>query len=676
MLRLMVPLSTGILMQWYWQPELSSIIVIGGICLLFLLVFYCQTLAGRFTTISLQGFLLQCLLVITGATLCWNKDIRNKPEWFAHHNAALFQLTIEEHLVEKANSYKALATVHTIYQSDSSLKTKGKVILYFKKSDIPPSLQYGSQILVFKPLQEIKNAGNPGSFDYKRFCLFQGITHQVYLTDHDFKQLELKKIDALKHWLLEGRVAIVNIIRRYIDGKKEQGLAEALMIGYKQDLDKALVESYSNTGVVHIIAISGLHLGIIYMILLFVTKPLKKKRTQWLRFTIIIIGLWSFTLLAGAQPSVLRSSLMFSCMALSTLLNRRAIIFNTLALSAFILLCINPFYLWDVGFQLSYCAVLSILLFFRPVYNWFYFPNKLIDYIWQLAAVSIAAQVLTLPLSLFHFHQFPLLFLLANLVAVPLATFILIGSILLCVICFFEPAAQLIGYILSFVIRLMNVHVERLDHVSFAVWNGISLTPIQTVILYVLIASVFLWLIERQKQAIWAVLCSALLFIAFRSYTFIVSGRQKQIIVYNVPKLQAIDVVFGRKVSFIGDPLLLQDEFLYNFHIRPSRILHRLDNNDSAAVSKSFTINNKRILIIDGATGFKSIAPKPTIDLLVLSGNPRLYISEAASSFNIHQIVIDGSVPAWKAKLWKADAERLGISCHHVVEKGAFVMKL
>src|SRR5262245_60738277 len=170
------------------------------------------------------------------------------------------------------------------------------------------------------------------------------------------------------------RTKVLNILRANIKGEKELGLAEALLIGYKNDLDKTLVQSYSNTGVVHVIAISGLHLGLIYWLLSWLCKPLQRGRNfKWLRLILILTGLWLFGLLAGAQPSVIRSAVMFTCIALGQSLTRKSSTYNTLALSAFILLCINPYWLWDVGFQLLYAAVLSIVIFMQPIYNWFYF---------------------------------------------------------------------------------------------------------------------------------------------------------------------------------------------------------------------------------------------------------------------------------------------------------------
>ena len=232
------------------------------------------------------------------------------------------------------------------------------------------------------------------------------------------------------------RQVILSILRRYIDGQKEAGLAEALLIGYKDDLDKTLVQSYTNTGVVHVIAISGLHLGLIYRILLLVLKPLHTNVTlRWLEADSYIVRSMGIQFMAGAQPSILRSAVMFTFIVAGENFSKgpRSTI---LALSAFFLLCYNPFWLWDVGFQLSYSAVLSIVIFMKPVYRLFYVKNKLLDYLWQLNAVTLAAQILTLPVSIYHFHQFPAHFILTNVLAVPLSSVILIGEIILCVISF------------------------------------------------------------------------------------------------------------------------------------------------------------------------------------------------------------------------------------------------
>jgi competence protein ComEC len=677
-IRLFLPLAAGILLQWHYlfsSGLLSAIFLlsVGAIFLHFLL-----PVAKKYQFNFLNGLFLHLLFAVSGALLVWKNDIRNDPAWIGktYKKEDFIKITLSEPLVEKANSCKALGNVQSISRNGKSYESAGKIIVYFKKDPAVKKLSYGSQIIFNKPLQEIKNSGNPGSFDYRRYSLFQGITHQVYLAPDDFEQLPQIQKSRMDEAVFQCRLSIAGILQKFISGAKEQGLAEALLIGYKDDLDKSLVQSYSNTGVVHIIAISGLHLGLIYGLLLLLTRPVKRnKKLIWVRFTLIVAGLWLFSFLAGAQPSVLRSSVMFTCIALGEVVNRRASIYNTLAMSAFILLCYNPFWLWDVGFQLSYTAVLSIVIFFRPVYNWLYFPNKAIDALWKLNAVTIAAQILTLPVSLYHFHQFPVLFLFSNFIAVPLSSVIVIGEILLCAVSFVPPFAKVTGMVLEVLIRLMNLYVERLNDVSFAIWNGFSISLLQTVILLAAISFTAFWLIERKRSAIWLSLICFCVFISLRSYSFALAYRQKKLIVYNVPHHQAIDIISGRQYQFIGDSSLLADDFLRNFHLQPSRILNRVAPASPAFIcSKTFEFSGKRILIMETDLQISLTSKKLPVDVLILSKNPKCSLSQIANALSIKQVVIDGSVPLWQTFLWERDCHLLHLPCHAVTEKGAFEM--
>lgn len=677
-IRLLPAIVAGILLQWHLQLPFDYLLAGSSFCVLFIVVYSFLPVNRRYQLAMVNGMLVLTLVALAGSILVWLNDVRNDEHWAGHYHAKgnLIVATIQEPLVEKPNSYKAVARFTTIIKGDTLHATKGELILYFKKDSLAPLLQYGSQLIFTKNLQEIKNGGNPGSFDYKRYSLFQGITHQAYLTGADYELLPTKEQDPLKTFIFTTRTWVVNTLKNYIPGDKESGLAEALLIGYKDDLDKNLVQSYSNTGVVHIIAISGLHLGIIYWLLLVLTKPLKQnKNLVWLRLLLTISALWTFTLLAGAQPSVLRSAIMFTVIAIGQLASRNGSIYNTMALSAFVLLCINPFWLWDVGFQLSYTAVLSIIVFFRPIYNWFYLPNKIVDFFWKLTAVTLSAQLLTLPISIYHFHQMPLLFLLTNFIAVPLSSVILIGEILLCAFAFIEPVAKLIGQLLHEGIYFMNYYIEGLDGVPFSVWNGLYISVQQMFLLLTAVVAACLWLMEKKRALGWVAGVSACLFMVARAFSFHTAYQQQKLIVYNVPKHTAIDVIDGRSYSFIGDSSLLFDDFVRNFHLQPSRIMHRISlspNNEST--HKSFRVGEKQVLLLDETTSFLTASQKQTIDLLILSKNPRVYITDLAEAFQIKQAVIDGSVPLWKAALWKKDCASLQIPCYSVGEEGAFVM--
>jgi competence protein ComEC len=682
-IRLFIPVCIGIAAQWYWQPNPVigwSIVVVS---LLTIIGFSFLPLFKKFYWSSFNGIFINLLFVSIGSLLVFYQDIRNDQQWVAHFlpNTQSILVSLDENLIEKNNSFKADANVEWVSANNKRIPARGKVIVYFKKDSIVSSLHYGSQIIFNRPLQEIKNSGNPGSFDYKRYCLFQGITHQVYLKQEDFVILQKKKKDPLNNFLITLREKVVNILRTYIPGTKEQGLAEALLIGYKNDLDKTLVQSYTNTGVVHVIAISGLHLGLIYWILVQLLKPLqRKKQAKWPRLVLIISGLWLFSLLAGAQPSILRSAVMFSCIVIGESLSKKTSIYNSLALSAFLLLCYNPFWLWDVGFQLSYSAVLSIVIFMRPIYNWFYIKNKAFDFIWKLNAVTISAQILTLPISIFHFHQIPVHFLVTNLLAVPLSSIVLFGEIILCAVSFLPVAAIFAGKILHWLIFIMNSYIEGIEKLPYSLWDGLQISWIQTALLFLFIAGISYWLMEKQKWGAITGLSALTAFIMIRSLSFLSAQQQQKIIIYNVPKRQAIDFINGKYFQFVGDSDLLKDDFTRNFHLKPSRILHRVEpamNNYSNTAANCYSIHHgKKVLLLDKTVFFDSSIKKQSLDLLILSKNPKVYISRLAAAFEIKQVVFDASVPFSKKNYWKRDCDSLKIPAYDVSEKGAFVMNL
>jgi competence protein ComEC len=682
-IRFLVPLITGIILQWNFQWQSKIFWGVFTFSIILLSVSFLLTNYRRYKLAVINGASIFIIFLSLGGLLVWYTDVRHYSGSYGNQykDGDDVVAVLQEPIVEKANSYKALATVKAIGRNGEFIGTRGDVIIYFQKEADVSSLDFGSQIIFSSSIQEVKNAGNPGGFDYKRYCLFQGITHQAFLKKGGFIVLDKKTQTMSGRILFPIRRKVLSILRANIPGDKEQGLAEALLIGYKNDLDKNLVQSYTNTGVVHIIAISGLHLGLIYWLLVQVLKPFRRKKiSKWLNPLIIISGLWLFSLLAGAQPSVLRSALMFSCIALAGSLSRKTSIYNTLAFSAFILLCINPFWLWDVGFQLSYVAVLSILIFMKPIYNLLFIKNKILDFIWKLNAVSIAAQLLTTPFSIYHFHQFPNFFLLTNFVAVPLSSMIVLGEIFLCAVSFFPFLAVFAGKIISWFIWVMNSYIEKIESLPGSLWGGMQVNVAQAVLLIIVVAGVGYWLLEKQKTGAIAAAIGLLFFIGLRSSSFYRAYHQNKLIIYNIPRHQAIDIIYGRHYFFIGDSDILSNDFTRNFHLHPSRVLHRIEPADQLTNlmdQKNFVqYGSKKILLIDKNFQFAALDAKIPIDILVISKNPRLYFPSLIRTFNIRHVVFDGSVAASKLKYWMKDCDSLSIPYYDVSTKGAFVMNM
>ena len=677
-IRLIIPFIAGILIQRIGDFSPRILLITAGVIALIIFLFFRLPFAVKYTYRWLPGFSINLLLIIAGTFVIYNKNISKEPNWIGNYStdSTAVLATIKEPLVEKAKTYKAEASFEAINSNGEWKDATGNVLVYFSKDSSMPKMKYGSQVLFYKPLQPIKNSGNPGSFDYKQYNAFQSIYHQVFLKTTDYIITNDKKGSVFKNWLFNLRNAVIQRLRQYITGDREAGVAEALLIGYRNDLDKDLVQAYSNTGVVHIIAISGLHLGMIYVALVWLLKPFKRTRwIRWVKPVIILAVLWIFTLLAGGVPSILRSAVMFSFIVLGETIDRKSSIYNTLAASAFVMLCINPYYLFDVGFQLSYAAVISIITFQRPIYNWFYVNNKILDFFWKLTSVTIAAQILTVPIIFYSFHQFPNLFLVTNCIIVPLSSVILFAELALLITSFIPAVANFAGVMISALLAFMNNFIERINDFPFAVYDSIQNNLAQTVLLYVFIIAIGYWLTNKTKPALFAALIAMLLFVMIDGFEIFNLRQQQKVIVYNVPKYNAVDFISGRKYAFVGDSALLDDGYLRNFHLKPARTLYRIkpgkDISDLFISNPFIQFRGKRILLLDKPFKFEAAAKIP-IDLIVVSHNPRLYIAELARVFDCKQYVFDASNSTLKINRWKKDCDSLHLRHYSTVDGGAF----
>ena len=684
-IRLLLPFIAGIILQWYLQFALLQIIATLICFTIAFILFRFLPLALRFKWNAMQGFFLQLVFVALGLWITWQKDIRHDNNWYGNHyqNNDLLVVRINEPLTAKTKSYKAEGYVESIVHGDSVINCKGKLLLYFSKDSLAEQFHYGDKIIISRDIQPIKNSGNPGAFNYKQYAAFQQIFHNVYLKPGDWVSLNEKSVNPFRHFIFAARESILSVLRKNINGNKDAlGIAEALLIGYTNDLDKDLVQAYSNTGVVHIIAISGMHLALIYLLLVWIFKRIPVINRSKIAQVVLILGcLWLFSLLTGAAASVLRAAVMFSCITIGKNFFTKSSIYNSLAASAFLMLCYNPCFLWDVGFQLSYLAVVGIIIFQKSIYNMVYIKNKWVDKIWQLAAVSLAAQVLTFPICIYYFHQFPTLFLVVNIIAVPLSSLILYAEIFLLTFFWVPFVGSTLGKITTWLIWLMNSIIRFVNEFSFAVWDKIPATAFTTWILYAAVIAFCNWLLNKNKTSFRFGLTCILLFTVLQAYNKWQLTNQQKIIVYNVPQHQAIDLIDGHTYRFIGDSLLLEDAVLQNFHLKPARTALQLNDrvdsmNSIFQQSYFYQFGNKKIVLVNKPIVFEPLQQKIDVDMIIISKSPKLYIPQLAAVFNCKQYIFDASNSLWKIGKWQKDCEALHLQCYSIPEQGAFVSDL
>lgn len=707
--RLLLPLLSGILVQWYYP--LSHVVLVPLFIFFFfgLLIYHLLPITYRYKFSSVGGAAVFIALFLFGMLLLWHNDVKKDPAWYGHSLTPnnFISVNIAEPLIEKTNSIKADGNVVSILDSTgkSSAATIGKVILYFAKTPKAASLNYGDEIILSASLQKIKNIGNPGGFNYERYAAFQGLYHTVYLRDSDYVVTGLAIKDFFKEAIYNAREYIVNVLQRYVQGNKDAvAVAEALLIGYKHDLDKDLVQAYSNTGVVHIIAISGLHLGLIYLLLVWLFSKLPFiKNNRYLKTAFILVCLWGFALLTGASASVLRSAVMFSFIVLGKYFFRESSIYNSLAASAFLLLCYDPYLLWDVGFQLSYLAVLGIVWLQKPIHRLLWVPsikkpegrdfwlrplntlayilNWLVREVWAMASITLAAQIATTPISLYYFHQFPNLFLPANIIAVPLSTIILYAEILLVVFSPVSAIATYIGKACYVLIAWLNHIILWFDKVPFSKIDWIFADVASTILLYILFILFAFAFINKSKRALYAAFSALFLFASLHLFYTAGVQHQRKMVVYNISKLRAIDFVSKNQYMFYGDSILLEDAAPRNFNLRPARISMQLLNERTSMPEilqqgQYCQWFDKKIMLIDTAMFFPPQAVKQKIDVVVISKNARLGMPYLAAAIDPEIIVFDASNSLWKIEQWKRECTALNLRHYSVTDSGAFVYNI
>ncbi len=664
-IRITLALISGIVIAQYFPLPTWLVLACTSIAVLVFIGFSFLSTVQKFAWQWLAGASIHCIFIGLGFGIMYQhistQLIRpNKP----------YTITIEDPLTPANKSLKTIGS-----------SAFGNILVYFRKDAAALQIQPGHQLLVFQIPETISAAGNPGGFNFNKYAASQQLYCQVYLKQNDYRISGKTIVPIRKSFLTQLQSYILWVLQQYIEGDKEKGVAEALLIGYKNNLNKELLQAYSSTGVVHIIAISGLHLGMIYGLLLLLFKPLKNKRyIKWLQPICIISVLWIFTFLTGAAPSILRSAIMFTFIVLGEQQKRTAPIYNSLAASAFCILIFNPLQLWDIGFQLSYAAVISIAAFSIPITKLLYVKNKLLYSCWQLSAVTIAAQICTLPLMLYYFHQFPNLFVFSNFIAIPLSGIILYAEIFLLAVSPIPIIATVVGKITSFLLLLMNTIIENTAKIPFAITEYIQINCFQTICLYIVIGCMTIGLMKKIRIYIYAAFAVIFLILTIQTINNIQAAYQHKLMVYYMPKKSAIDIFEGRSHRFIGDPSIYHQPLLIKIYIDPTRTLFRAANTSpqtKTIIRPPFILSaHKKILVINPTLNLNNMNGVYSVDVVIISGNPSITIHQLLQVVTFQTIVFDCSNPLWKIEQWKKESNDLNLHHHSIPHLGAFEMNL
>ena len=585
----------------------------------------------------------------------------------AKHEAPIpIVFKIKERLKPSVYYDKYLITILSVNKK----QVVGKSLLNIKKDSTRAAYHVDDLLMITSNFERIKPPVNPNQFDYKNYLRKQYVYHQLFTDKYDILNLKSKQ-SSIFGYADTIRTHINKTLSHYDFKPEELAIINALLLGQRQDMSKAIYNDYTNAGAVHILAVSGLHIGIILLLLHIGLRPVEQlKHGKKIKIILILLMLWSFAIIAGLSASVTRAVTMFSIVAIAMHLKRPTNIFNTLAISIFFLLAVKPMFLFEIGFQLSYAAVIAIVTIQPLLYSLWQPKWKGIDYFWKLFTVTIAAQFGVVPLSLYYFHQFPSLFFISNLAIIPCLGVILGLGILILVLAVLHILPQYLADLFGYSISTMNALVAWVSRQESFVFKNIAFNEVQVFSCYLLMMTVLVWYRKpNYRRLVYAGLSVLCLQISW-TYTTYKNSKQQFVIFHKSRKtLIAEQTNSLLHISHNIDSITwTRDKIISNF-----KVGNFITSSTTDSLKSVYSFKQKTIMIIDslGIYKVKSFTP----DYVLMCNSPKINLDRMIDSLHPKHIIADGSNYTSYVNRWKKTCLKRKLPFHHTGTKGAYTIK-
>lgn len=658
-------------------PQLIAFENIVVLCPALILVFtVCATCRWGKTVFA--GGVAAAALVSTGILNVFVTDESRSGNHLTHVNEKVkaFRAVIQGAPQERPRTWKYEIVIDQVLIGSTWQRSVSKALLYLKKDSSVQRQRYGDVVVVRSAPGRIGRPLNPGEFDLEAFqryrqVYFQSITSpgQVIRTGHE-------RQNPVAVAAITARLWAEDAISRRISGRREQAIASAFVLGVMDGLDNELMSAYAATGAMHVLSVSGLHVGIVYWLLLIIFKPLGPERLRWTLLAVSLVVLWSYAFVTGISAPVLRAVVMFSFAAIARAFRYRINIYNILGATACMLLVYDPFMIMSVGFQLSFIAVLGIVAIQPGLYRLWEPTAWLCDEAWKVCSVSLAAQLATLPLCLLYFHQFPNYFLITNLFIVPGSFLVLVLGIMLLAVSAVDFLAQWIGWLLEFLIDLLNRLIFAVEQLPYSVVENIFITPLQVFVLASLIVALLVWAERRTPRWLCISFCLAMAFPA-ASWIKTLDSRQPTITIYAISGATAVDLIADQVTIAItrGGPLSNPGSRL------PNRIARQGADRivDAAGVPLQngcdlYCWKGRSLIHVYGP--LRETKDVCTPDFVIISNNAVKDLSILSGWLISKCYVVDGSNSREIAERLEKQGEVLDLNIYSVMRKGALNQRL
>ncbi len=683
--RLLLALSAGILTGQRVVPtqclyhaawSLLAIVSVSFVC-----VVWTTGLRQR-RYYGLLGFQVLLAVFAIGCIATWRTDPKIDGRHFSNGDQKVLIGYVADEPVVRGGRVRFPLKVTQAYDGRGLLDVTGKLMLtlHVRDAESSPGFGYGDELMLPANYQRVPPPYNPGEMDYRRYLENKHIWHQSYLSSDEVSLIAIGKGNwlvgparSLQKWL-------VAKFKRYITHADALSVVSTLVLGYRADVSDELRQVFSNTGTIHVLSVSGMHVVIVFWLMSHLLMWMDRNgKMRVVKFMIMVMSVWSYAAITGFSPSVLRASTMISFVIAASTFGQQNRIYNSVAASAFLLLLCDPKFMADIGFQLSYLAVLGIVFWGSQWQATFARSHRLIKVIGNYVGMSVSAQAGAGPMATYYFHQFPLYFLVANLfIVLPASGIMYLGFLLLALP--HGTLAAFTGGILEKLILMMNAGLHHIAQLPVATIQGIEMTAWGCLLAYLFMFSVSLAWTNRSKRWTYVALVS-LAIGALWSFAVSVQSVRSEIIIFNVRGNMAIGLIADGEAWVYSD-LGTMDNQTFRYAVLPGLETHvpanriHLIAQDSRYHAERLYVNERllqfgdiRLMVYNGK---KTYQGQLEVDVLLMRENPIISLAELVKSISCEQVVVDGSNDASTIERLKEEADTMGISFYILKDNFAY----
>jgi len=686
--RYVVALAVGIIA--YLVGGLSVSLAIGllafGTLVLLLCFFGPYRRLGRIVPL-LRGLAIGLTLIGLGGLVTDSHTESHRPDHLLglSEPIAAYEAVIATPVEQRPSSYRAEAQVRRVRIQSGWVAASGRVQLRFEPV-LEQKPRYGDVLLIRSAPQTVSGIRNPGAFDYRRYLAFRQIHHQQYLRRNAYRLLQHDPPSRRQAWACEVHELADRILTRHLGAGEEFAVVKAMVLGSRDAIDPGLQDAYSVAGAVHVLSVSGLHVGVLFLALQFLLRFLEHKRYgKYLFAGIVLAVLWFYALMTGFSAPVLRSVVMFSLILVSKTLGRQHQLVNTLAVSAFLILLLDPYALTTVGFQLSYLAVGGLALWQRPLYLVMTPRFRWLDWLWQITSVALVAQLVTSPLSIHYFYQFPTYFWLVNPVVIPLSSLVLVLGLLVLVLAWVPMVSTLLGWLLKWCMWALNEAVRLTESLPGASFRPLNLSAVEVGLLYLVIVLLIGMVTTRRKAFLWPAAALSILLAFLGGWHSLLTRQQRLFMVSHQPRQTVLQFIRGRNVCIQADAEALSPDRIRFFLRGTWDSLGVVGSLQAEALPRPVQVENDwfALGVWEGKSFLILKRPLPPefhsyvrVDYGIVSRNAIRSWRELGGRMDAGQWILDTSNrPRLAQRLW-SEARTLGQRCHSVDQQGAFLDKI